>query len=568
MLNYILNSSTCLAIFLIVYKTIFENTNFHVFKRYFLICIAIISLLIPLITYTEYVQPPKNDLIINEKYFYPTILKPKQPIENLNFTPIFVFSIYILGVIILLFRLLRNLNTLLVDLKTNPSIVYHNYSYVLSNKPIAPYTFFKYIFLSSTQYNKNLIPDSILLHEQTHAKQLHSIDILFIELLQLVFWFNPLYYFLKKMMKLNHEFLADSSVIKAKYCMKNYQQLLISYSSHTIENPLTNSIHYSSIKKRLTIMKTHTSKKLFFLKSCILLPVLAILIYGFSSKKEVYITKTTIKKTEFPGTKPLDSVVNDIYIYINSENTISINGKLTTENRLLADINSYNTNLTIDQKREFIIAEIKHQNNTSKHLIDKIKQILYEAEIWACKTINVELSKKSNYIEKPNLPLFSLSELSDKDKLLYEYKLNKYKKWLEVNEPNSKLEETKNGFVIKNEKNQIVLSTDPEIKSDSKKTKKDSSWSVKNSIKSDVTSLVFDVDNLNELKNFDWNSLKEIFKENNENTLITIEFNYNHEVLIEGIETDAFHLKITDKTSRLDEMIEKSKTAIGNLKVK
>ncbi|HBY69604.1 MAG TPA: peptidase M56, partial [Flavobacteriaceae bacterium] len=80
----------------------------------------------------------------------------------------------------------------------------------------------------------NEIPEEVLLHEHAHAKQMHSVDILFIELLHVLFWFNPLFIFLKRSMKLNHEFLADRAVLKQGAETSVYQKLLLAYSSHAV----------------------------------------------------------------------------------------------------------------------------------------------------------------------------------------------------------------------------------------------------------------------------------------------------------------------------------------------
>ena len=84
---------------------------------------------------------------------------------------------------------------------------------------------------------------------------------LFIELLNVIFWFNPLFYYLKKSIKLNHEFLADRAVLNKGVSLTAYQEILLAFSSNPNEPQLANAINYSSIKKRLIIMKTNTSKK-------------------------------------------------------------------------------------------------------------------------------------------------------------------------------------------------------------------------------------------------------------------------------------------------------------------
>src|SRR5690606_17907881 len=78
------------------------------------------------------------------------------------------------------------------------------------------------------------------------------------------------------------------------FSAKTYQNLLLEYASQPA-NSLISSINYSSIKKRLTIMKTHTSKTAIWLRSLILLPLVALLVYGFSERKEV-VKETSLEK--------------------------------------------------------------------------------------------------------------------------------------------------------------------------------------------------------------------------------------------------------------------------------
>ena len=110
---------------------------------------------------------------------------------------------------------------------------------------------------------------------------------MFIEIFQILFWFNPFIYLIKRSIKLNHEFLADQSVLNKGVKPSKYQQILLAFSSNAPEPQLANAINYSSIKKRFTIMKTQSSKQSLWIRSFILLPLLAILTFSFSNKQIV-----------------------------------------------------------------------------------------------------------------------------------------------------------------------------------------------------------------------------------------------------------------------------------------
>ncbi len=137
----------------------------------------------------------------------------------------------------------------------------------------------------------------MLWHEQTHARQRHSIDILIIQSLQVVLWFNPLLHITKRAIKLNHEFLADQGVLNKGAKVSFYQQLLLEFSSKKPKQQLASAINYSSIKKRFTVMKTQTSKSTMVLRSLVLLPLLAITLYGFSNTLVVEKTLSSVDNT-------------------------------------------------------------------------------------------------------------------------------------------------------------------------------------------------------------------------------------------------------------------------------
>ena len=287
MLLLILKSSACLAVFKAFYKLFLEKESVHHFKRFYLLGALLVSIVIPFITFTEYI---KVETVQTFMPFQPLEFTDSVVEKNTtwqDYIPTVLWSVYALGVVVFSIRFLKNLFQLIQKIKANPKFKNQNYINVLLQDLIHPHTFFKYIFLNKTKYENNLIPTEVLLHEQTHAKEKHALDILFIEVLQIIFWFNPLLHFIKKDIKLNHEFLADQAVLKHGVDTKNYQNILLAFSSHATTPQLVNAINYSLIKKRFTVMKTKTSKKAFWLKGLLILPIVAILIYSFSEKEIV-----------------------------------------------------------------------------------------------------------------------------------------------------------------------------------------------------------------------------------------------------------------------------------------
>tara|TARA_R110002051_G_scaffold153510_5_gene225955 strand:- start:35302 stop:37458 length:2157 start_codon:yes stop_codon:yes gene_type:complete len=314
---YLLKSAACMGIFLLFYKLLLENESMHQFKRFFLLTAVIASFIIPQIVFTKYIEVEPTTAVtqiisINE----PQNIQPVvQAIERspMNWSLI-LWTIYGLGVAGFAFRFMFNLLKIWKRIRNNPKKKHSTIYRILLKEQLPPHTFLKYIFLNKQKFETKSIPNSVLLHEETHAIQRHSLDVLFLEVLQVVFWFNPLIYVYKKTIKLNHEFLADSAVLNGQEDHLNYQNTLLSYLSNDSFNThqsvgIANAINYSSIKKRFIIMKKQTSKKGIAIRSLLLLPVLALMLYGFSQKN--VIAENTIKDINIEITKTGDLLMNN-----------------------------------------------------------------------------------------------------------------------------------------------------------------------------------------------------------------------------------------------------------------
>lgn len=298
MIIYILKFSACLAIFLAFYKLFLERENMHQFKRFYLLGSILTSIAIPFITFTTYVEPQpivdgfnKIDPLTSELVLATT--------ENLtNYVPIILSSIYGIGLLLFGLKFAFNLSQIILKIKKNPKLKNLSFINVLLQDLVSPHTFFSYIFLNKYKYETQQIPKEVLLHEQTHAKQKHSIDILLIEILQVIFWFNPLIHVIKNAIKLNHEFLADKAVLNKGVETSSYQQILLAFTTNDKDIQLANAINYSSIKKRITVMKTQTSKQKIWLRSIVLLPLLALTLYSFSDRIEIIEEKNQLELLE------------------------------------------------------------------------------------------------------------------------------------------------------------------------------------------------------------------------------------------------------------------------------
>jgi beta-lactamase regulating signal transducer with metallopeptidase domain len=292
--HFLINASVCLFSLWLVYKLLLENTSWHQFKRFYLVGALIISGIIPFLVVNAMIVPmPSTNSIVDAPAFRPTTAESFDALESMESIPApvaveidwtsILWFIYLLGTLIMAVRLIKNLYALRVT-STDELETYKGYHLVLRDSASVPHSFYNRIYASLIGYKAGKVPELVLDHEKAHLDQKHSLDILFIEFLMVLMWFNPLLYLIKYSIKLNHEFLADQAVINNGVTTAGYQETLLSFTSSKQYNAFANTFNFPIIKKRFTIMKTRTTTISGLLRSLAIVPVLALLVISCSQK--------------------------------------------------------------------------------------------------------------------------------------------------------------------------------------------------------------------------------------------------------------------------------------------
>ncbi len=326
MLSYLLDSGACLIVFFLFYKVFLERANMHYFKRGYLLLAVVLSFIIPIITFTTFkeVNAPIVSSTTGEfNTFIPSTEEAVTHDYGLSYLPVLLWGIYGLGVIIFSLRFVINLIKIVNRIRVSDKVLKRRIVDVLVGESIIPHTFLNYVFYSNKEYQSGKIADEIKWHEEIHARQLHSFDVLFAELIQILFWFNPIIYFFKTSIKLNHEFLADQGVLHKGARTAKYQDLILTLSTKDHENSLVNTFNYSHLKQRFIIMKTQTTKPKAAFIGALLIPVVVLTLFSFS-KREVIL-------------KPQESNTKEQVVKPEPENIVS------AYNTLARHYNSYPT---------------------------------------------------------------------------------------------------------------------------------------------------------------------------------------------------------------------------------
>jgi beta-lactamase regulating signal transducer with metallopeptidase domain len=284
MIEFVIKSFICLLVFYIFFDIFLAKENIPVFKRYYLLFALLFSFVIPLIK----IRISSTNLPVlnfNISQFQGQV---KGNINELasqtgsSFQLVWLFyAFYALVGLLLLLRFLINISRLIRLRRDNPIESINGIKVVLTNQIILPYSFLNSVFVNKQEFENGKISCELLSHEFAHVQQKHSLDILALEFIQVVYWFNPLIFFYKRSVKLNHEYLADSFVLNSNVELLDYQNQLINVVFRNNTTYLASNFNYLLVKKRIIMMTKTKTKSIRY--NIALIPVLIALLFNFIS---------------------------------------------------------------------------------------------------------------------------------------------------------------------------------------------------------------------------------------------------------------------------------------------
>jgi TonB family protein len=239
-----------------------SKETFFQLNRVYLVMAVLLSFFIPLIQ-SNWVK----SLFITQKVNYTIYTSPVmfyhfKAIEDTQVTiGEILVTIYLTGIIYFIARFIWQL--------------------VILNRVInqpqasAAYSFFKKIKLGDNIADNK----AITAHENVHAGQWHSADVLLVETIMIINWFNPVVYMYRLAIKHIHEFIADRQAIKSGTNKEDYALLLLSQTfnapSHQLVNPFYN---HSLLKQRIMMLQKRNSHRMALIKYGLSVPLFVLML--------------------------------------------------------------------------------------------------------------------------------------------------------------------------------------------------------------------------------------------------------------------------------------------------
>ncbi|OPB98999.1 peptidase m56 blar1 [Elizabethkingia meningoseptica] len=362
-LLYLGKMLVCSTIMWAYYLLFLKDKTFHHYNRFYLLATIAMSIFLPLLKVEYFTIETDNRLFLLLQSF--NVQEEVNTSHSFNWKSVVIYTLLCASAILVI-RLLIGIFKILRMKHEYKGKEWEGIRFYFTDLHDAPFSFFKNLFWKSSIEIESDLGKQILKHEMVHIEQKHSWDKLFVEFVQAIFWFNPIFYWIKKELFLIHEYLADKKAVKQNDTKAFAQMLLASNFSGT-HLPATSPFLSSNLKKRLKMITKPHYTKFSYARRVMALPVL----FGISFSYLVNAKNKEIAKTNHEIAVAINALKQDT---IGKSNNSNIRVQIRENNNrgsLLSKIENASANSIFKingaaaTKTEFL--EFYHQNPNAQY---------------------------------------------------------------------------------------------------------------------------------------------------------------------------------------------------------
>lgn len=290
----------CSALLFSYYFFFLRNKQFHQYNRSYLLAGTVLSLLLPLVSVSLFPAPDRYDSslvktlqVISVQEWEGGIAFPAQ--QN-RFSQVFTLKnslliIYLAGVALTGYSFIKSLLSIRTLSKRHRREINNGISFFNTREPGTPFSFFHAVYWNADIELTTREGQNILRHELYHIRAGHSYDIIFMQCISIVCWFNPFFHLYLTELKATHEFMADkhASSTADKW---DYAELLVTRAINNKRSSLYNHFFHTQIKRRIHMLIQKNKSGFSYARKMMALPLLAILFCAFSLKKSNHSTNS------------------------------------------------------------------------------------------------------------------------------------------------------------------------------------------------------------------------------------------------------------------------------------
>lgn len=299
--NFIIESGISLALLSLIYILFLRKETFFRINRWFLLGSVLFSVVLPILKLRIFSPEPVmlNEITVTP---YRNMLEAitvysrdfSGTVEHVILSTTVLIYVYLAGVFLFFARFLFRIIQLSIIIRRNNVQSADGFKLVILKKETSPYSFLKYVFVSqSLMQSKGY--DKMIKHELEHVMQGHSLDVIILELLTVLQWFNPFMWMLNRAIRENHEFLADQAVLSDGVNRGEYKSLLLNQFVGG-QLVIANNFNYSILKNRIKMMSKIKSSKLAITKIAFGVLVAGALVIAFACEQKESVDTKSLQK--------------------------------------------------------------------------------------------------------------------------------------------------------------------------------------------------------------------------------------------------------------------------------
>jgi TonB family protein len=283
---YLLKSVIWLSGFALIYLVFLKNERYFILNRFFLLSGILASFIMPFLTIRYTVILPLPQVTQTEG-------EVASVIENMTGsfkidTGSLLILLWLSGIFVICFMMIRQSRTVIKTLVRSGIATSDPVKLIRTTDYSGSFSFFSWIFVNPSVTDIEI--KEIVNHEMVHIRQRHWIDIALGGLLCMLQWFNPLVWIYIRMIRQNHEYIADAGALQRTSDPAIYRATLLNQIAGSPVVILANSFNYSLNKKRFEMMKNIITSPYRKLKIFLILPVFALVLYAFAKPDYRYDT--------------------------------------------------------------------------------------------------------------------------------------------------------------------------------------------------------------------------------------------------------------------------------------
>jgi N-acetylmuramoyl-L-alanine amidase len=281
------------------YHLALKDKVFHQWNRFYLLATVILSLVMPLVSFTFQTSGQQESGIITALQVVSgtdELVSGYKPEPSSFITTESLLTLcYLLVSLVMMGVLLMAITRIISITRKYKMLRLDDIYFLNTHEPGTPFSFFKYIFWNEDIDINSPSGRRIFEHEMVHVREHHSLDKIFLQFILVTGWINPFFWLIRSELNMIHEFIADRKSIGEKNSIA-FAELILQSTYPKYNHLLSNPFFQNSIKRRLSMINKSKHPGMNYLSRISALVIATCILLAFTLKPKATAVPITMTK--------------------------------------------------------------------------------------------------------------------------------------------------------------------------------------------------------------------------------------------------------------------------------